>query len=247
MESSRPSHSNVKYIAHNIVTNNTVTIAAKYSQTHSDVYLIYVTGPPEAPSNLGVTDIRSRTALLQFVPNLSNEPVTKWIVEAQEFGSDLTEYTEIYQISAHTAASILVQNLRPFTWYKLRLIAENRFGRSPPSFPTRPFMTNPGSPDVPSNFAVEAVNSTALLLTWSPLSDRDWNAPDGRGFVVRLKREYDSSYYTYVIPPDNDSNRDNIVLARLASGAEYEVEMRAKNNYGSSDWTPVVRARTTVW
>ena len=224
-----------------------MTIAAKYSQTHSDFYLICVTGPPEAPSNLGVTDIQSRTALLQFVPNLSTEPVTKWIVEAQEFGSGSTEYTEIYQISYHMAASVLVQNLRPFTWYKLRLIAENRFGRSPPSSPTRLFMTNPSSPEVPRNFAVKTVNSTALLLTWSPLSDLDWNAPDGRGFVVRLKREYDDSYYTYVIPADNDSNRDNIVLAQLASGAEYEVEMQAKNNYGSSDWTPVVRARTSVW
>ena len=60
-----------------------------------------------------------------------------------------------------------MENLRPYTRYRLRLIAVNIVGRSKPSLPTREFKTLQAAPSVPpGNVTVRAVNATALRVSW---------------------------------------------------------------------------------
>jgi protein sidekick len=67
-----------------------------------------------------------------------------------------------------SARSLQVENLKPYTHYKLRITAENIVGRSGPSEPTRLFQTTqdvPGAP--PGNVTVRALNATALRVSWT--------------------------------------------------------------------------------
>ena len=74
----------------------------------------------------------------------------------------------ILQISQPEARSFEVQNLKPYTYYKLRIIAENVKGRSNASEPTRQFQTLQAAPDAaPGNLTVRALNATALRVSWT--------------------------------------------------------------------------------
>lgn len=77
---------------------------------------------------------------LQFVPGFDGKTIiTAWIVEGQ-VGS-ATAWTRVFNASQPKARSLVVNGLRPYTAYRLRLVAENVVGRSPPSGPTERFQT----------------------------------------------------------------------------------------------------------
>ena len=66
------------------------------------------------------------------------------------------------------ARAIKVENLQPYTYYRLRLIAENIMGRSNASDPTRWFQTLQDAPDnPPGSVTVRALNATDLRVSWT--------------------------------------------------------------------------------
>lgn len=72
------------------------------------------------------------------------------------------------QVSKPDARSLEVQNLKPYTYYRLRIIAENVKGRSNASEPTRQFQTLQDTPEAPpGNLTVRALNATALRVSWT--------------------------------------------------------------------------------
>lgn len=81
---------------------------------------------------------------------------------------EATTYTEIYSVSNPTANEIWVQNLKPYTGYQLKVIAENIVGRSDPSQPSQRFETLQAAPAVPpGNVTVRAINSTGFRISWT--------------------------------------------------------------------------------
>ena len=74
----------------------------------------------------------------------------------------------MYNISSPNARAISVLNLKPYTKYRLRIIAENIVGQSNASAPTRQFETKQDEPSKPpGNVTVRALNSTALRISWT--------------------------------------------------------------------------------
>lgn len=73
----------------------------------------------------------------------------------------------IYEISAPDAQSIIVKTLVPFTTYRLRIIANNVVGTSPPSAPCKEFQTIQAPPlNPPNNVTVRAVSANDLRVRW---------------------------------------------------------------------------------
>ena len=73
----------------------------------------------------------------------------------------------VFEASKPDAASLTVSGLRPYTGYKLRLLAENIAGKSEPSEPTRNFQTIQAAPSgPPPEVTVRAVNETAIRVRW---------------------------------------------------------------------------------
>ena len=122
---------------------------------------------PKPPEQLGVSDIQARSVVIQFFPGFDGKTsITNWVVEAQVGGD--TTWQEIYRVSAPDATSITVQNLTPFTQYRMRIKAVNIVGPSVASEPTRQFQTSQDSPNVPpGEVTLRAVNSTALRISWA--------------------------------------------------------------------------------
>ena len=122
---------------------------------------------PQPPHNLGFSNIGARKVLLQFFPGFDGKTsITLWTVLAKEAGSD--DYQQIFTISDPQAREIWVQNLKPYTRYQLKVIAENIVGQSAPSEPTREFETLQAPPGVPpGSVTVRALNATAFRISWT--------------------------------------------------------------------------------
>ena len=73
----------------------------------------------------------------------------------------------IYEVSAPDATTVTVQNLIPYSNYRLRIIANNIVGPSPPSGPSPDFQTLQAQPaHPPSNMTVRAMSSSLLRVRW---------------------------------------------------------------------------------
>ena len=125
---------------------------------------------PHAPTSLAVTDIEATQVRLRFIPGFSGHTfISLWIVEAQKnYVIDSNSWTQIYSVSDHDAVSVVVRSLRPYSTYRLRLIAVNIVGRSSPSQPTAWFDTLQAAPSQPpSGLIVRPLNETTLIVRWA--------------------------------------------------------------------------------
>ncbi|KAK3593323.1 hypothetical protein CHS0354_031382 [Potamilus streckersoni] len=196
---------------------------------------------PQPPRDLAFSNIQARSVLVQFYPGYDGKTsITRWIVQALE-GSD-SAWKEIYQVSDPDARSILVYNLRPFTNYRLRLIAENIVGQSNSSSPTGIFQTLQDAPSVPpGNVTVRALNATAIRVSWTPLPEIAWNGvPRGYRMYYKLKDGLDNFRVITLEGVNTDSN----IIDRLEEWMEYEVKMVAYNDVGNSSFSPTTVERT---
>lgn len=87
------------------------------------------------------------------------------IFQAQSSRSSTWE--TVYEVSAPDATTITVQNLIPYSNYRLRIIANNIVGPSAPSEASPDFQTLQDLPaHPPSNMTVRAMSSTLLRVRW---------------------------------------------------------------------------------
>lgn len=121
---------------------------------------------PQPPTKLALSNIQAFSVVLQFTPGFDgNSSITKWVVEAQT-ARNMTWFT-IYEVTDPDATTIMVQNLVPFSEYKLRLIANNVVGASEPSEPSKEFQTIQAAPShPPKNVTVRAMSATELRVRW---------------------------------------------------------------------------------
>jgi len=125
---------------------------------------------PHAPTSLVVNDIQATQARLRFIPGFSgNTFVSLWIVEAQKsYVVADDSWSSIRNVSDRDAVSITVSTLQPYTAYRLRLIAVNVAGQSPPSEPSAWFNTRQAIPSAPpTEVLVRPLNQTALSIRWA--------------------------------------------------------------------------------
>lgn len=124
---------------------------------------------PGVPRSLATTNIQSTSVLLQFEQGFTGyTSITSWIVESQRDHVESSDaWTRIYSTSDPDASAITVYGLRPYTAYRLRLIAENIAGQSVPSAPTAWFDTLKTVPTTaPGDLTVRALNESALVVRW---------------------------------------------------------------------------------
>ena len=105
------------------------------------------------PSRAIVIHSISRSSVdLEFIPGSSGKTsISRWVVEALlVFGgahSNQTGWRRVFEKSnAPNATRLVVENLKPFTNYSLRMFAQNVKGISAPSAPTEVFQTLADAP-----------------------------------------------------------------------------------------------------
>ncbi|RWS25179.1 sidekick-like protein [Leptotrombidium deliense] len=200
---------------------------------------------PKPPTHLAISNIGSFSVVLQFTPGFNgNATITNWIVEAEELGSN--NWTMIYESKNQSQSDfILVQNLKPYTKYRLRLIPVNVVGKSTetsepsPSFET--LQSPPSSP--PLNVTLRPMNLTSLKVRWTPAPADSWNG-QARGYNITWKELY-----------ENGTNgnlkwhlSNNVSRFYLINGLEeytnYAVQIYAFNDVGTSNGSRQIVMRT---
>ncbi|XP_078728944.1 protein sidekick-2 [Lampetra fluviatilis] len=152
--------------------------------------------PPElpgAPTNLAISNIGPRSAMLQFRAGYDGKTsISKWSVEAQVgVVGDSEEWLRLYELDNEPdARSLEIPNLTPFTHYRFRMKQTNIVGSSPASLPSRTMQTLQSPPDLaPANLTVRTASETSLWLRWVPLPELEYNAlPESVGYRVRYTR-----------------------------------------------------------
>ena len=196
---------------------------------------------PLPPVRLAVSNIEPFSVMLQFTPGFDgNSSITKWTVQA--LSARNASWTTIYEVADPEAKAILVKNLIPYMDYQLRVIASNVVGASEPSEPTRKFQTIQAPPShAPRNVTIRAMSATQLRVRWIPLSQGEWfGIPRGYNISYRILEDTSTLHSISI----EDPTRNSFVLDGLEEFTLYEVLLQAYNDLGSSDPSPVVKART---
>lgn len=195
---------------------------------------------PTAPRNLALSNIDAFSVLLQFTPGFDgNSSISLWTVQAQTARN--SSWITIYEVNAPDAQSILVSGLVPFTTYRLRIVASNIVGSSPPSEPCKEFQTIQAPPQhPPRNVTVRAVSANNLRVRWIPLQQSEWYG-NPRGYNITYKRSGDNESFHSII---DDHTANSHVLNALEEWSVYEIYMTAINEVGSSSQSPTATERT---
>uniref|UniRef100_A0AC34QH49 Thymidine kinase, cytosolic n=1 Tax=Panagrolaimus sp. JU765 TaxID=591449 RepID=A0AC34QH49_9BILA len=208
---------------------------------------------PTKPTSLAVSDVGARSVVLQFVPGFDGHSfIKRWHVEACIGSSSI--FTQIFNISAPKARSFVVEGLRPFTKYKLRLIAENVRGRGGPSDPTRTFQTRQTDPEnPPEKVFAEPISDNQISLVWTPLMPSHWNG-DPSGYLIHYRAVGDKSKLLTEIEKETDEEwkevrasnpkASDLTLTGLRPFTSYQIKIYAENTFGKSTPSEVVFATT---
>ncbi|XP_041977027.1 protein sidekick isoform X3 [Aricia agestis] len=195
---------------------------------------------PRAPRHLALSNIAATSVLLQFTPGFDgNSSISLWTVQAQTARN--SSWFTVYEINAPDATSILVTGLVPFTTYRLRLIATNIVGSSPPSEPCNEFQTIQAPPrHPPKNVTVRAVSATNLRVRWIPLQQTEWYG-NPKGYNITYRRSGGNETQFSII---DDHTANSHVLNGLEEWSVYEIQMTAINEVGTSEASPTATERT---
>ncbi|KAI8435034.1 hypothetical protein MSG28_003463 [Choristoneura fumiferana] len=195
---------------------------------------------PAAPRSLALSNIGAFSVLLQFTPGFDgNSSISLWTVQAQTARN--SSWITIFELSAPDAQSILVTGLVPFTTYRLRIIATNVVGTSPPSEPCKEFQTIQAPPQhPPRNVTVRAVSANNLRVRWIPLQQSEWYG-NPKGYNITYKRSGANETLFSVI---DDHTANSHILSNLEEWSVYEIQMTAINEVGTSSASPTATERT---
>uniref|UniRef100_A0A8D0CKB7 Sidekick cell adhesion molecule 1 n=1 Tax=Scleropages formosus TaxID=113540 RepID=A0A8D0CKB7_SCLFO len=124
--------------------------------------------PPQPPRKLSVppNGVQSRSLQLHWVPGADGaSPVRYFTLQIREMlHGDWTTYSSAV---SHNFTSWEVDRLKPFTSYKLRMIATNDVGNSAYSMETDTITTLQDVPDeAPVILAVKPSTTTSILVQW---------------------------------------------------------------------------------
>uniref|UniRef100_A0A8D9FE64 Protein sidekick n=1 Tax=Cacopsylla melanoneura TaxID=428564 RepID=A0A8D9FE64_9HEMI len=206
---------------------------------------------PSPPSKLAITNIEAFSVVLQFTPGFDgNSSIIKWTVEAQTARN--TTWFILYEESAPDAQVLTINNLVPFTLYRLRLLAWNVVGVSEPSESTKEFQTIQAPPEhAPRNVTVRAMSATELRVRWIPLQQLEWFG-NPRGYNITYSEISTANGVTFASKlmslTIEDHTANSHILNHLEEFTQYEVVMTAFNDVGHSQTsqTAVERTREAV-
>ncbi|KAM8822027.1 protein sidekick-1-like [Synchiropus picturatus] len=132
---------------------------------------------PQPPRRLSVPQdgVESRRLRLHWAPGSSgSSPLRYFTLQLRELpdGAWTTHTSDV----PHNCTSFLVEGLRPFTSYRLRMLAANDVGDSVPSKESEAVTTLQDVPDqAPEILAVKPSTTTSVLVQWKRPSDSSTN------------------------------------------------------------------------
>ncbi|XP_045103222.1 Down syndrome cell adhesion molecule homolog isoform X1 [Portunus trituberculatus] len=195
---------------------------------HSQVFDVAIIEPPTPPSNVEVSEVTSRSAMVTWrLPQPAAVTIQYKAAEDEMWASHGRNVSV-----GQWAASHVLTGLSPHLTYVVRLMAHNDLGVSLPS-PTQLFTTTEEAPSgAPRDVRVAAGGPRSLLVTW--------RAPDTRlthgtlrGYTLALRRQNLQGHFTFITRPVIDlGGVEQYEVRGLVPASLYEVAVRAFTRAG---------------
>lgn len=183
---------------------------------------------PSPPRNLRVENATSRTAQLFWLaperPNgyLQGYELLKTVGERGDEWREAVDYVGLRM-------NYTMTSLRPGTYYKIRVVAENGAGKSSPSNVVE-FETSEEPPGPVGDLSQASVGLTEVGLTWS--RPQQPNGRDLSYFLVYAELGQSEEMVTREIPGRSRVNLD-YTLTGLKFDTRYKIKVIAKNQQGA--------------
>ncbi|XP_010792446.1 neural cell adhesion molecule L1-like protein [Notothenia coriiceps] len=196
--------------------------------------LLMVLDVPDAPEYLVLSDHKSRSVKLKWIPGDDhNSSTTEFIIEYEESQWEPGSWKELLRIPGnHNSA---VAKLQGHVDYRFRVSGVNDMGRGRPSEPTERYKTQATAPDKnPENVKIEGHLPHEMDINWEPLLPIQHNGP-GLEYEVFYKRQgVEEDWQKHTV------KRHSFVVTNTPTFVPYEIKIQARNNQGRAPEPKIV-------
>ncbi|KAM4587985.1 neural cell adhesion molecule L1-like protein isoform 2-T8 [Odontesthes bonariensis] len=191
--------------------------------------LLMVLDVPDAPQSLVLSDRKSKSVKLKWIPGDDhNSSTTEFIIEYEESKWEPGNWKELLRVPGNHNSAVL--KLHGHVDYRFRVYGVNAVGAGPPSESTESYTTPSRAPDKnPENIKIEGHLPHEMNINWEPLRPIEQNGPG---------LEYKLSYRRQDVEEDwkeHTVKRHSFVVRNTPTFVPYEIKIQAKNHQG---WGP---------
>lgn len=197
--------------------------------------LIMVLDVPDAPENLVLSEHKSKSVKLKWIPGDDhNSSTTEFIIDYEESKWEPGNWKELLRVPGNHNSAIL--KLHGHVDYRFRVSAVNNVGKGPPSQPTERYKTPPAAPDKnPENIKIEGHLPHEMDINWEPLLPIEHNGPGLEYKVSYRRQDVEEDWKEHTV------KRHSFVVRNTPTFVPYEIKIQAKNHQG---WGPEPRIVT---
>ncbi|XP_059394188.1 neurofascin-like isoform X8 [Carassius carassius] len=211
----------------------TCTAKTEIDENSASARLI-VTGRPDPPQDLELSDPSARSVRLTWVPgNENNSPVTHFLVQFEEDKWEPGKWQNL-SIFGGNLNSVNLQ-LSPFVNYQFRVIAINAVGQSQPSLPSARYQTSGAPPDVvPSGLKGWGSKKNNMEITWQALKSTERNGLNLRYMVSWRRKDTEEEWNNIT------TTRTKHIIHNTDTYVPFEIKIKAINDFGHSPESNIV-------
>ncbi|KAM8867416.1 neural cell adhesion molecule L1-like protein isoform 2-T3 [Synchiropus picturatus] len=194
--------------------------------------LLMVLDVPDAPEDLVLSEHKSRSVKLKWIPGDDhNSSTTEFIIEYEESQWEPGNWKELQRVPGNHASAVL--KLYGHVDYRFRVSGVNSVGRGPASEPTQRYKTPPTAPDKnPENIRIEGHLPHEMDINWEPLPLIEHNGPGLEYKVSYRRQDVEGDWKEHTV------KRHSFVVKNTPTFVPYEIKVQARNHQG---WAPEPR------
>uniref|UniRef100_A0A665VUF5 protein-tyrosine-phosphatase n=1 Tax=Echeneis naucrates TaxID=173247 RepID=A0A665VUF5_ECHNA len=191
--------------------------------------LLMVLDVPDAPENLVLSEHKSKTVKLKWIPGDDhNSSIIEFIIMYEESQWEPGNWKELLRVPGNQNSAIL--KLHGHVDYRFRVSGVNDVGTGPPSEPTERYKTPPAAPDRnPENIKIEGHLPHEMDINWEPLLPIEHNGPGLEYKVSYRRQDVEGDWKEHMV------KRHSFVVKNTPTFVPYEIKIQAKNHQG---WGP---------
>ncbi|GAA6233398.1 neural cell adhesion molecule L1-like protein isoform X4 [Lates japonicus] len=191
--------------------------------------LLLVLDVPDAPENLVLSEHKSKSVKLKWIPGDDhNSSTTDFIIEYEESQWEPGNWKELHRVPGNHNSAVL--KLHGHVDYRFRVSGVNSVGRGPPSEPTERYKTPAAAPDKnPENIKIEGHLPHEMDINWEPLLPIEHNGPGLEYKVSYRRQDIQEDWKEHMV------KRHSFVVKNTPTFVPYEIKIQAKNHQG---WGP---------
>ncbi|KAM7423164.1 hypothetical protein PAMA_010948 [Pampus argenteus] len=197
--------------------------------------LLMVLDVPDVPKNLVLSEHKSKSVKLKWIPGDDhNSSTIEFIIEYEECQWEPGNWKELLRVPGNHGLAVL--KLHGHVDYRFRVYAVNAVGRGPPSEPTERYKTPPSAPDKnPENIKIEGHLPHEMDINWEPLLPIEHNGPGLEYKVSYRRQDLEEDWKEHIV------KRHSFVVKNTPTFVPYEIKIQARNHQG---WGPEPKIAT---